>query len=64
MFVISPDSGHHVASDTLGSEFRKRVTKIPTKGDYSSGLRVTIDMKVKDKQTGWENTKCLITRLG
>lgn len=64
MFVRSPDSGHHVASDTLRFEFRKRVLqRFPQKGNYSSSLRFTIDMKVKDLQTGRENTKYFITRL-
>lgn len=31
MFVISPDSGHHVASDTLGSESEKGLQKFPQK---------------------------------
>lgn len=63
MFLISPDSGHHVPLDTLGSEFRKRVSqRLPQKANYSSRLRFTIDMKVKDEQTGWENTKYLVTR--
>lgn len=64
MYVISPDSGHHVASDTLGSEFRKRVLqRFPQKGNYSTRLRFTIDMKVKDEQTSWENIKHLMPRL-
>lgn len=63
MFLLSPDSGHHVASDTLASEFRKGVLqRFPQKANYSFRLRFTIDMKVKDEQTDWKNTKYLITR--
>lgn len=52
MFLIGPDPGHHVASDTLGSEFRKRVLqRFPQKANYSSRLRFTMDMKVKEEQT-------------
>lgn len=52
MFLIGPDPGHHVASDTLRSEFRKGVLqRFPQKANYSSRLRFTMDVKVKDAQT-------------
>lgn len=54
MFLIGPDPGHHVASDTLRSEFRKGVLqRFPQKANYSSRLRFTMNVKVKDAQTDW-----------
>lgn len=49
-FMLSPDSGHPVASDTSVSAFRKGVLqRFPQKANYSSRLRFTIDVKVKDE---------------